>query len=101
MRELQLPACEDGVTDLFDDVFRIAEGCRFNNCSHEGDAGCAVTAALESGDLDERRFVSFKKLNAEQAHNSRSLAERRERERRTGRMYKSIMAEKRRRREVP
>ncbi len=101
MRELQLPACEDGVADLFDDVFRIAEGCRFNDCSHEGDAGCAVMAALESGELDQRRFVSFLKLNAEQAHNSRSLAERRERERRTGRMYKSIMANKRRQREEP
>ncbi len=101
MRELQLPACEDGVTDLFDDVFRIADDCRFNNCRHEGDAGCAVIAALESGELDERRFVSFKKLNAEQAHNSRSLAERRERERKTGRMYKTIMADKRRRRLRP
>ena len=61
----------------------------------------AVMAAMESGDLDERRFASFMKLNAEQAHNSRSLAERRERERRTGRMYKSIIADKRRRREEP
>ena len=58
-------------------------------------------AALESGELDQRRFVSFMKLNAEQAHNSRSLTERRERERRTGRMYKSIIADKRRRREEP
>ena len=101
MRELQLPACEDGIADLFDDVFRIANGCRFTNCSHDGDAGCAVMAAMESGDLDERRFASFMKLNAEQAHNSRSLAERRERERRTGRMYKSIIADKRRRRQEP
>lgn len=101
MRELQLPACEDGVADLFDDVVKIAENCRFNNCSHEGDGGCAVIAAVESGQLDERRFVSFIKLKAEQAHNSRSLAERRERDRRTGRMYKSIMADKRRRREEP
>lgn len=101
MRELQLPACEEGVADLFEDVFRIAEGCRFNNCSHEGDAGCAVMAALEAGELAERRLVSFKKLNAEQAHNSRSLAERRERDRQTGRMYKSIIADKRRRRKTP
>ena len=48
MRELQLPDCEDGVADLFDDVIRIAEGCRFSNCNHNGDAGCAVTAAMES-----------------------------------------------------
>lgn len=101
MRELQLPACEDGVADVFDDVLRIAEGCRFNNCSHAGDPGCAVRAAMESGQLDERRLASFMKLNAEQAHNSRSMAERRERDRRTGRMYKSIIADKRRRLEQP
>lgn len=99
VREIQLPACEDGLTDLFEDVLRIATKCRFSNCNHEGDAGCAVMAALESGELDERRFVSFQKLIAEQAHNSRSLAERRERDRKTGRMYKSIGADKRRRRE--
>lgn len=96
MRELQLPACDDGITDLFDDVIQIAADCRFRNCNHEGDAGCAVTAALESGRLDERRYASFQKLNLEQAHNSRSLADRRERDRKTGRMYKSIIAGKRR-----
>lgn len=99
MRELQLPACEDGVADLFDDVLQIAAGCRFANCSHEGDAGCALTAAVESGELDQRRFRSFMKLNAEQAHNSRSLAERRERDRKTGRFYKTVIADKQRRRE--
>jgi ribosome biogenesis GTPase len=98
MRELQLLDCEDGVADLFDDVFQIASGCRFNDCSHDGDTGCAVAAALESGELDERRFVSFKKLVAEQAHNARSLAERRKRDRGFGRMYKSVINEKRRRR---
>ncbi len=99
MRELQLPACEDGITDLFEDVLQLAERCRFRNCRHEGDAGCAVQVALESGELNERRFVSFVKLNAEQAHNSRTLAERHERDRMAGRMHKSVKAHKRRQRE--
>jgi len=96
IRELQLPACEDGVLEVFDDVVRIAEGCRFSDCSHDGDAGCAVAAALESGDLDPRRFANFQKLSAEQAHNSRSLAERHERDRKMGRRIKSILKQKRR-----
>src|SRR5262245_41632335 len=99
IRELQLPACEDGLADVFEDVVRIAALCRFSNCSHDGDAGCAVTAAIESGELDPRRFANFQKLNAEQAHNSRSLAERRERDRKMGRLGKSILKDKRRRRE--
>jgi ribosome biogenesis GTPase / thiamine phosphate phosphatase len=99
VRELQLPACEDGLTDLFEDVVGIAAACRFNNCRHEADAGCAIVAAIESGELDSRRYASFRKLNAEQAHNSRSLAERHERDRRMRRMYKTIISHKRRRRE--
>lgn len=99
MRELQLPACEEGVTDLFEDVLRIAAQCKYTDCSHEGDAGCAVQIAIESGELEQRRFTSFKKLLAEQARNASSLAERRERDRQTGRMYKSIIADKRRQRD--
>jgi ribosome biogenesis GTPase len=99
IRELQLPACEDGLLDVFEDVVRIAALCRFSNCNHDGDAGCAVMAAIESGELDQRRFANFQKLSAEQAHNSRSLAERRERDRKMGRIGKSILESKRRVRE--
>ena len=99
IRELQLPACEDGIMDVFEDIAHIADSCRFSNCSHDGDAGCAVTAAVESGELDERRYANFMKLNAEQAHNSRTLAERRQRDRSAGRMIKSILESKRRLRE--
>lgn len=99
VRELQLPDCEAGLEGLFVDVLQIAETCRFSNCSHEGDAGCAIQAALESGELDSRRYANFQKLHAEQAHHSRSLAARRERGRKMSKKYKSIIANKRRRRE--
>ena len=99
VRELRLPGVEEGLTDLFEDVHAIMAECRFNNCSHEGDAGCAVAAALESGELDERRYANFKKLNAEQARNEQTLAERRERGRRMGKVYKSAIADKKRRRD--
>lgn len=98
MRELQLPDCEDGVAEVFEDILLIAEQCRFSNCHHQGDAGCAIDQALQSGQLDERRFNSFMKLNSEQAHNSRSLAERRQRNRETGRYYKSIQKANRQKR---
>lgn len=98
MRELQLPACEEGVAEVFEDVIEIAQRCRFNNCSHQGDAGCAIEEAIQVGELDERRFFSFMKLNAEQAHNSRSLAERRQRDKENGRYYKSVQRANRQRR---
>lgn len=97
MRELQLPDCEDGVATLFDDVGHIADRCQFDDCRHEGDRGCAFPDAIADGEIDERRFASFMKLNAEQAHNSRSLSERRERDKKFGKMYKSIISEKQQR----
>ena len=52
---------------------------------------------MESGELDERRYASFVKLNEEQARNARTLAARRERERKVGKSYKAAVERKRRR----
>lgn len=98
MRELQLPASEEGITDLFEDLLQIAKTCRFGNCRHEGDSDCAVEAAIEAGELNERRYHSFMKLNREQARNSQSLAERREKDRQRGKLYKSIIGDKKKQR---
>lgn len=97
VREFQLGDCDEGVADLFEDVLRIVAECRFSDCRHEGEPGCAVRAAMESGELDERRYASFVKLNEEQARNARTLAARRERERKVGKSYKAAVERKRRR----
>jgi ribosome biogenesis GTPase len=99
VRELQLPGCEDGVADVFEDVVRLMSECRFRNCQHEEDPGCAVKAAITSGELDERRFESFQKLQAEQARHAKSLAARRDRERNMTRAQRSAVDKKRRGRE--
>jgi ribosome biogenesis GTPase len=101
MREFQLPQCEQGLEDVFEDVLQFAEHCRFRDCGHQGDAGCAVAAAVSNGDLDSRRLTSYLKLQSEQARNAESLAERREKDRQRGRFYKSVLTEKNRRRGQP
>ena len=86
---------------MFDDVVRIADRCRFRNCRHDGEAGCAIGPALASGELDRRRFENFETLNEEQARNTKSLAEREERlerKRSAGRSPKSSGPGRRRRR---
>ncbi len=98
MRELQLPACEQGVDELYEDILRIASNCKYRDCQHQGDAGCAVAAAVASGELDSRRLENYLKLRKEQSRNAASLAERREQDRRTGKMYKQIVSAKQRRR---
>ncbi len=95
MRELQLLSCEQGVEDLFQDVVNLARECRFNDCRHEGDDGCALQAAVESGQLEQRRLVSFLKLRAEQERNSESLAQRRDKDRRLGKFYKTVQSHNR------
>ncbi len=65
MRELQLWAATESVEAVFDEITAIAQGCRFRDCTHSGEPGCAVAAALEGGQVDSGRWSSFQKLRAE------------------------------------
>lgn len=93
MRELQLSACEEGISATFADIEELARGCRFSDCQHSTEPGCAVLSALDSGALDERRLRSYSKLLREQALNAASLAERHANARDTNRLHKRIQAE--------
>ena len=77
MRELQLADCHDGIVSAFADIQRLAEACRFADCQHDQEPGCAVQAAVEQGSLDARRLANYQKLLREDALNSASLAQRR------------------------
>jgi ribosome biogenesis GTPase len=98
MRELQLADCEQGVAEVFDDVARLAEACRFADCSHQSEPDCAVRAAIESGNLDPRRLKNFLKLASEQARNAKSLRQLRHESRKQGQFYKSVLSTKRQQR---
>jgi ribosome biogenesis GTPase len=67
MRELGLWQAGDGIERTFDDVTALAAACRFRDCRHGGEPGCAVAAARAGGELDEGRYASFEKLRREQA----------------------------------
>jgi ribosome biogenesis GTPase / thiamine phosphate phosphatase len=66
LREMQLWDAEDGVAQVFTDIAALATWCRFGDCRHEGEPGCAVQAALEAGTLDRERIESRRKLMREQ-----------------------------------
>jgi ribosome biogenesis GTPase len=68
MRELALDDAGEGLASAFDDIEALAGGCRFSDCAHEQEPGCAVRAALETGALDADRWRSFRKLRREVAH---------------------------------
>ncbi len=67
LRELQLWESSDGLTEAFDDVAQLEAECRFNDCGHETEPGCAVREAIRSGSLPAERLDSYRKLQRELA----------------------------------
>jgi ribosome biogenesis GTPase len=79
MRELQMAEVAHGVTEVFDDVTASALACRFANCTHGGEPGCAIHAAIKRGTLDPARVARWRKLAQEDAVNTGAVALRRTR----------------------
>jgi ribosome biogenesis GTPase len=76
MRELQLWEGAEGFAEAFGDVAAIAARCRFRDCAHAREPGCAVRAALETGELAPERLASYQKLARELAHQARKQDQR-------------------------
>lgn len=76
MREMQMWGAQSALTDTFDDVHAVAERCRFADCRHETEPGCAVIEATEAGTLDLERVEHFLQLQAERLSQA-ALAEER------------------------
>ena len=78
MRELAMWDAVDGVEDVFDEVAEAAARCRFRDCTHTHEPGCAVRAGVESGELDPGRVANYLKLH-EEADRTAMLARKRAR----------------------
>ena len=80
MRELQVWQATAGLDDAFSDIAALASTCRFSDCRHAGEPGCAVEAAIATGALDPARLLGLRKLEREAAdarvlHDARAAAE--------------------------
>jgi ribosome biogenesis GTPase len=84
MRELHLWVADEGLDEAFEDITELAAHCRFSDCRHDGEPGCAVAAALADGRLAAERWESYRNLERELAELEERL-ERRERSRARGR----------------
>jgi ribosome biogenesis GTPase len=93
MRGLQLTDVRVGLGEVFADIAELALSCRFRDCAHDTDFGCAIRAAIEAGELDESRLRRWKKLVAEEAYNRESMAKRRARDKAFGKMIKRVIHE--------
>lgn len=88
MRELQLWYADEGFGEAFEDVEALAARCRFSDCTHSGEHGCAVGEALATGVLEQARFSSYRKLQKELAYlASKDAGNRRQMEKMAGRKF--------------
>lgn len=90
MRELQLTDAAAGIDELFADLHALSTQCRFRDCQHQAEPGCAVLEAVAAGDIEEARLGRWRKLMAEEAFNSASLAERRAKDKTLGKIIRRI-----------
>lgn len=91
MRELQLAASEHGISETFSDIAMEAKFCKFLDCQHQAEPGCAVLAAVEKGTVDQRRLDNYFKLMREQQRNGASLAQKHKQNRDFSKMVRSVM----------
>lgn len=96
MRELGLQEAADGIDAVFEDIVDLAAACRFADCTHGSEPGCAVRAAVEEGRIDRGRLDRWLKLRREDARASEALHERHRRERAFGRLVRDALDVKRR-----
>lgn len=90
MRELGHIGAQDGLDAVFDDISALAADCRYDDCRHEAEPGCAVRAAVERGDIDAARYENFLRIRRDAERLDVSVAERRRRERVFGRLLKNF-----------
>lgn len=96
MREMALWAGEGEADEAFDDIAELGQRCRFRDCGHEAEPGCAIRAAVEAGELDPARLASYDKLQRELAYAERRQDEHAARAAQT--RWKSVTSRMRQRR---
>jgi ribosome biogenesis GTPase len=91
MRELGILSAGEGLDDSFADIKALASACRFADCSHNNEPGCAIRKAIESGELNPEHYQSYLKLKAESEFNEMSYVDKRKKDKAFGKMVKTVL----------
>jgi len=94
MREVGITDSDSGIENTFDNIISLSVKCRFRDCTHMHEDGCAVLEAVENGELDRASYENYLKMERERSHFQLSLIEKREKDRKFGKMVKNIMKKK-------
>lgn len=90
MREFGVTDDEQAIALTFEEIRDLSSACRFEDCTHENEPGCAVLEALDVGQLDHEMYVNFKKLEREAQHFKSSVAEKRKKDKEFGKMVREV-----------
>ncbi len=88
MREVGIADAEDGLKSTFDEIASLSKDCKFKDCTHTVEAGCAVMEAVEKGELDKASYGNYLKMEKERAHYESTVAEKRRKEKIFGKILK-------------
>jgi ribosome biogenesis GTPase len=88
MREVGIADAGEGLEATFDTIMALSEQCRFKDCTHTTEQGCAVLEAIEKGELDENSYENYLKMEREKEHFESTIAERRKRDKQFGKILK-------------
>jgi ribosome biogenesis GTPase len=90
MREIGIADASDGLETTFDSIFRFAEECKYDDCSHVRESGCAVIEAVEQGEIDRSTYENFLKMQREKEHFELTVSEKRKKDKEFGKMVKNF-----------
>jgi len=93
IRELQLADAADGIDAVFSGITDLAGQCKFRDCSHSGEPGCAVAAAIKDGRVTQDQLERWNKLKREDQINSETIAQTRERERNFSKKVRQVTSQ--------
>jgi len=96
MRELGNLSVDEGLDETFSEIIDISRNCKFGNCSHTNEKGCAILAAIEARDLSQGRYQNYLKMKREAEFNDMSYSEKRKKDKDFGKLVKSVLKNKRR-----
>ncbi len=98
MRELGNIAVEAGIGETFSEITALSDECRFSNCSHTREQGCAILAALDAQEISPERYKNFMRMSRESAFHEMSFLEKKRKDRQFGKMVRTVMQHKKNKR---
>jgi ribosome biogenesis GTPase / thiamine phosphate phosphatase len=95
MRELGNIEAESGLEETFNEIALLAEGCKFRDCTHTNEEGCAVLKALKEGEILPERYRNYMKIHKESLYNEMSYIEKRQKDKKFGKFIHNYLKNKR------